>query len=197
MSKRSIIACSFVLLFTLFFPILLLSKIAKVAVDPEGGDFDDLFRKYSRTYFGRLDWRYFKSQAFAESSLNPKAKSHAGALGLMQLMPATYNEVRTKVSLSRDPYHVESNIHAGILYNLQQYNKWTEKRSSKDRLALMFASYNAGFGNIYRAQRLERSKGRPAVKWVDIRKSLPEVTGRHAKDTTKYVEKIFYMRTRL
>ncbi|MGB0370941.1 MAG: transglycosylase SLT domain-containing protein [Opitutales bacterium] len=194
MRKRWIILGALGLLLISSLPFLLSSK---VAVSRESGDYDDLFRKYSRTYFGRLDWRYFKSQAFAESSLNPKAKSHAGAMGLMQLMPATYKEVRNKVGLSRDPYHVESNIHAGILYNLSQYKKWTEKRSEKDHLSLMFASYNAGFGNIYKAQKLERAQGRSAVKWSEIQRSLPKVTGNHAKDTIYYVDKIFYMRTRL
>ena len=194
MRKRGFIACLVGFGLLLCLPFLLPRKGLESA--REGG-YDDLFRKYGRTYFGRLDWRYFKSQAFAESSLNPRAKSPVGAMGLMQLMPATYAEVRKKVSLSRDPYHVESNIHAGILYNLQQYNKWTEKRTTKDRLSLMFASYNAGFGNILRAQKLERAKGRAGVKWSGIQKSLPEVTGRHANDTIRYVDKIFYMRTKL
>ncbi len=194
MRKRWIIACALGLFAFLCLPFLLPRKAVEYRFS---GDYDDLFLKYSRTYFGRLDWRYFKSQAFAESSLNPRARSHVGAVGLMQLMPATYAEIRRKVGLSRDAYDVESNIHAGILYDLQQYEKWTEKRSAKDRLALMFASYNAGFGNIYRAQKLERSKGRSGVNWSDIQASLPEVTGRNADDTIRYVDKIFYMRTKL
>ena len=59
--------------------------------------FDQYFSKYSKRHFGvGFDWRYFKAQAVAESNLRPDATSRAGAVGVMQIMPRTYEEIRNK-----------------------------------------------------------------------------------------------------
>ena len=59
--------------------------------------YDEIFRKYSKQYFGvGFDWKVFKAQAMTESNLNPEAKSWVGAKGVMQLMPATYQEIQSK-----------------------------------------------------------------------------------------------------
>ena len=63
-------------------------------VDAWPDEYDGHFRKYTKRYFGPyFDWRWFKAQAIAESGLDPDARSQAGALGLMQIMPATYEEI--------------------------------------------------------------------------------------------------------
>ena len=57
--------------------------------------YDMHFSKYSKRYFGvGFDWRYFKAQAVAESNLREDARSWAGAEGLMQIMPRTFQEIR-------------------------------------------------------------------------------------------------------
>ena len=57
--------------------------------------FDHHFSKYSKRYFGpAFDWRYFKAQAVAESRLEENATSVAGAVGIMQVMPQTFKEIR-------------------------------------------------------------------------------------------------------
>ncbi len=155
------------------------------------GRYDEIFRKYTRTYFGRMSWKWFKAQSIQESSLQPQAKSSAGAMGLMQLMPATFQEIRKEVGLPNAPYDPSANIHAGIRYNLKCYNVWTEDRSSGEILKLMFASYNAGPGNIIRAQKVVRS-GRlcDGTRWDCIRRGLPQVTGSHSKETIQYVANV-------
>ncbi len=155
------------------------------------GRYDEIFRKYTRTYFGRMSWKWFKAQSIQESSLEPHAKSSAGAMGLMQLMPATFQEIRKEVGLPNAPYDAKANIHAGIWYNLKCYNVWTENRSSGEILKLMFASYNAGPGNIIRAQKVVRSGGIcDGKRWDCIRRGLPQVTGNHSKETIQYVAKV-------
>ena len=153
--------------------------------------YDEIFRKYTRTYFGRMSWKWFKAQSIQESSLQPHAKSAAGAMGLMQLMPATFQEIRKEVGLPNAPYDANANIHAGIWYNLRCYNVWTENRSSREILKLMFASYNAGPGSVIRAQKVVRSGGIcDGKRWDCIRRGLPQITGNHSKETIQYVANV-------
>ena len=57
--------------------------------------YDRHFSKYSKRYFGAgFDWRYFKAQAIAESGLQADARSRVGAIGIMQVMPRTFEDIR-------------------------------------------------------------------------------------------------------
>ena len=53
--------------------------------------YDELFRKYGRTI--EVDWRLLAAQSFEESRFNPAAESWAGAVGLMQVLPRTAEEL--------------------------------------------------------------------------------------------------------
>ena len=119
--------------------------------------YDDTFRKYTQRFFGPgYDWRIFKAQAMAESNLNMNAKSWVGARGLMQLMPSTFKEVRTKnpeiVSIDKP----EWNIAAGIYYDRQLWKQWTDQQGNQGSEPFMLASYNAGRGTLLRAQDVAR-----------------------------------------
>ena len=153
--------------------------------------YDVYFRKFTRTYFGRVSWKWFKAQAIQESLLEPRARSRVGAMGLMQIMPATFQEIRREIGLLDTPWDPRTNIKAGIYYNLKCYRAWNERRSETDKLLLMFASYNAGTGNIVRAQKVVRDRmvcsGRT---WACVQKGLPAVTGRHSEETILYVDRI-------
>ena len=154
--------------------------------------YDPLFSKYSKRYFGVLfDWRYFKAQAVAESNLNADAKSWVGARGIMQIMPATYEEIRRKDKLIQgsvtDP---RWNIAAGISYNRSLYDFWYEDRTLSEKLRFTFGSYNAGKGNVLKAQRRARDQGLNPRIWHSISATLPDVTGKHSQETLNYVRRI-------
>ena len=154
--------------------------------------YDSYFKKYSKHSFGPgFDWRYFKSQAIAESNLNSDAKSHIGAKGIMQIMPKTFEEIKYKhPSIKGSSLQPKWNIAAGIYYDKAIWKLWKAKRPFNDRLAFMFGSYNAGKGNILKAQKIAKKTGLDPNRWASIEKELSKVTGRHSKETIGYINKI-------
>ena len=92
----------------------------------------------------------------AESAYKPKARSHAGAMGLMQLMPATAR--RFGVS---DAYNTEQNIRAG-----STYLKWLLGQFGSMELAA--AGYNAGEGNV-------KKYGNKIPPFIETKAYVPKV----------------------
>lgn len=155
--------------------------------------YDKHFNKYSKRFFGvGFDWHYFKAQAIAESNLSPDAKSHVGAIGIMQIMPRTFEEIseRSKV-IEHAPEDPKWNIAAGIWYNKQHFDFWQKGRALEERLKFMYGSYNAGRSNLLKAQRQAINEGINPREWESMYVALPQVTGSHSKETLNYVERIF------
>ncbi|WP_245760324.1 lytic transglycosylase domain-containing protein [Roseivivax halotolerans] len=71
-----------------------------------------------------------------ESAGNPRAVSHAGAMGLMQIMPGTWAELRAAHRLGDDPFDPRDNILAGAAYLRQMYDRFGSPG--------FLAAYNAG-----------------------------------------------------
>ena len=136
-------------------------------------DYDPHFRKYAKRYFGpHFDWRWFKAQAIAESRLDPGARSPVGARGVMQLMPATFEEIRRENPHFIDLDEPRWNIAAGIYYDRQLFRKW-RGLPEMDRLYLALASYNAGYGRVRSGY---RKASEPVKGWNDVRDHLPGQT---------------------
>ena len=74
-----------------------------------------------------------------ESNGNSRAVSPAGAMGLMQIMPATWAELRTRHGLGADPLDVRDNIAAGAAFLRAMHDRY-------GTAAAMLAAYNAGPG---------------------------------------------------
>ena len=124
--------------------------------------YDDLLREYSPQL--GWDWRLLGSQMYQESRFKPNARSWAGAVGLLQLMPATAKQVG--VRNSRDP---EQNVRGGVKYLRWLETRWTDNVTDpKERLKFVLASYNAGSGHVEDAQRLAAKNGDDPKKWDDV-----------------------------
>jgi hypothetical protein len=96
----------------------------------------------------RVPERWIRAIMHLESARDPRAVSRKGALGLMQIMPATFAELRLRHQLGRDPYDPHDNILAGTAYLRELYDRYGSPG--------FLAAYNAGPG------RYEASlKGRP------------------------------------
>lgn len=154
--------------------------------------YDPYFKKYSKRYFGPgFDWRHFKAQAVAESRLKADVRSRVGAVGVMQIMPRTFKEIlRKNPSIKGSRSQPRWNIAAGIYYDRQIWKVWKAERPFQDRLNFMFGAYNAGKANVLKAQKVAASQGLNPNLWNAIEVSLPEITGRHSRETIGYVRKI-------
>ena len=172
---------------------LLLTVCATSARAQQGvpNTYDDVFRKYSKQYFGvGFDWKVFKAQAMAESNLNPHARSWVGAKGVMQLMPATYAEIQSKNPDMGDINDPRWNIAAGIYYDRQLWRSWTDPASITDRISFVLSSYNAGRGTILKAQDTAAQEGLDSRTWINVETVAPRVPRWRHVETIGYVRRI-------
>jgi len=135
------------------------------------------------------DWRWLKAQCWAESRLDPLAVSPAGAYGLCQFLKGTAGDVGRKLGVSPESFWLpEVSIRAAGYYMGQLTRSWRSPRPPLDRHKLALASYNAGIGNLLKAQ----NHCNNARLYDDVIPCLPRVTGRHSKETIGYVQNIVY-----
>jgi membrane-bound lytic murein transglycosylase MltF len=144
----------------------------------------DLFKKYSGQY--QLDYLLMAAQGFQESGLDQTVKSPVGAIGVMQVMPATGQELKVG-----DIRQIEPNIHAGakyIRFIVDEYYK-DEPMSQLDKGLFAFASYNAGPGRIRQLRREAEKRGLdPNVWFGNVEQIASERIGR---ETVTYVSNIY------
>jgi membrane-bound lytic murein transglycosylase MltF len=143
-----------------------------------------LFEKYGARY--SFDPLMLAAQGYQESQLNQNAKSHVGAIGVMQIMPATGQQMNVG-----DIRTIESNIHAGTKYMdhlMRQYFS-TANFSEGNRPLFAFASYNCGPGNVARARREAEKRGLDPNKWFNNVEIV--VAQQIGTETTTYVRNIY------
>ena len=143
-----------------------------------------LFRKYCEKY--DMDTLLMAAQGYQESRLNQNAKSHVGAIGVMQLMPATGKEQNVG-----DIHQVEPNIHAGVKYVRFMLDKYygNEPMDALNKGLFTFASYNAGPGRIAQLRRIAKQRGlNPNVWFNNVELVAAEKIGR---ETVTYVGNIY------
>jgi membrane-bound lytic murein transglycosylase MltF len=143
-----------------------------------------LFRKYGEKY--GFDPLMLAAQGYQESGLDQNAKSHVGAIGVMQIMPATGAELKVG-----DIRLTEANIHGGAKYMDQLVTRYfpDAKFSDANRSLFAFASYNAGPGRIAQMRKEAEKRGLDPDKWFN---NVELVTAEKVGiETTTYVRNIY------
>jgi membrane-bound lytic murein transglycosylase MltF len=143
-----------------------------------------LFETYGARY--DVDSLLMIAQGYQESRLDQSVKSPVGAIGVMQLMPATGQELKVG-----DITSVEPNIHAGVKYfrfMIDQYYK-DEPMTPLNKGLMTLASYNAGPNKIRQLRREAEKRGLdPNVWFGNVERIASERIGR---ETVQYVSNIF------
>jgi len=123
--------------------------------------FDDVMKEAAASI--SWDWRLIASVTYQESGFDPRVESWAGAMGLMQLMPATVAQF--KVVNVMDP---RQNIQAGVSVLKHLDDVWARTVSDpQERIKFVLASYNVGLTHVTDARNLARKYGKDPVKWDD------------------------------
>jgi membrane-bound lytic murein transglycosylase F len=131
--------------------------------------------EYSRRY--DLDWRLVFAVMRQESRFSIEAESHRGAIGLMQIMPATFETIAERMGLE-DIMNPRNNIAAGIRH-LSELSNSFEGASPEDRTRLTLAAYNAGIGRVLDAQHLAVFLNDNPMTWEGVRDALPFLSRRY------------------
>ena len=152
-------------------------------------------KRYLPIPYGIWGGNLLKAQYYQESLLNPNAVSHVGAKGIAQFMNPTWKDVVRELKIPKRirPTNTKWAIRAGAYYMSKLRRSWKSKRKERDRYNLSLASYNAGFGNLLKAQRFAGG----AIEFQPIIDQLHLVTGRHAAETRQYVVRIWKIYKRL
>jgi len=144
------------------------------------------FQKYATRY--DFDWLLLMAQGYQESQLDQKTRSPVGAIGVMQVMPATAKDKNVGIP---DIQLVEPNIHAGVKYMRFLVNEYFDEPGIDrvNRHLFAFASYNAGPNRIARLRKQAAAQGLDPNKWFNnVEVVVAEDVGR---ETVQYVSNIY------
>ena len=128
----------------------------------------DLFRKYGTQY--EIDYLLMMAQAFQESGLDQNAKSPVGAIGIMQIMPATGKDLKVG-----DISQLEPNINAPM--------------TPLNKGLFAFASYNAGPGRVAQLRREAAKRGLDPNRWFNNVELV--AADKIGSETVNYVSNIY------
>jgi membrane-bound lytic murein transglycosylase MltF len=143
-----------------------------------------LFRKYGQRY--SFDHLMVTALGYQESRLDQNARSHVGAIGIMQLMPETARGLKVG-----DITQAEPNVHGGFKYLRQIYDRHLDAGGldEQNRTLLAIAAYNAGSGRIASLRAEAAQKGLDPNVWFN---NVELVAARRVgQETVVYVRNIY------
>jgi membrane-bound lytic murein transglycosylase F len=140
------------------------------------------YRPFIKASAGRygFDWCLIAAQMYRESHMDPESRGINGALGLMQILPATARGLKLG-----DPLDPVTNIKAGVMYLRTLYSMF-ETVGEEDRLKMAMAAYNAGPGHVGDARRLAAEMGLDPNRWDSVAQALPLLRYRKYHRGTEY-----------
>ena len=147
------------------------------------------FETYGQTY--GIDWLELVAQAYQESRLDQSVVSHAGAIGVMQLLPSTAADKNVGIP---DISTVENNIHAGTKYMafLREHYFSDSEIHPAAKMDFAWASYNAGPNRIRRLRKKAQERGFDPNRWFgNVEVLAAEKIGRETVDYVRNINKYF------
>lgn len=145
-----------------------------------------LFQRYADRY--EFDWLMVISQAYQESRLDHSLRSHAGAIGIMQMLPDTAADRNVDVG---DITDLENNIHAGNKYLrfIRDTYFESEPMDQLNKTLFSFAAYNAGPRRVAKLRKEAKQKGLDPNVWFD---NVEVIAARRiGRETVDYVSNIY------
>lgn len=144
----------------------------------------EIFRKYGEQY--NVDWLLMAAQGYQESRLDQTVRSKSGAIGVMQVLPATGKELKVGDIRLLDP-----NINAGIKYIRFMRDRYFagEPMTDLNKMLFTFASYNAGPAKIARLRKEAAANGFDPNIWFNNVERIVQL--RIGNETVQYVSNIF------
>lgn len=147
---------------------------------------EHIFMKYGENY--GIDYLMAAAQGYQESRLDQSARSKAGAIGVMQLLPSTARDRNVDI---HNIHEVDANIHAGIKYLnfLREYYFSDPAIDDTNRTLLALAAYNVGPGRMGELrERAERDGYNPNVWFDNVELVAARQVGR---EPVQYVANIY------
>lgn len=142
-------------------------------VDNLVNELGDVIKRESDYY--KLDWRIVLAIIRQESYFNANARSHAGAFGLMQIMPRTGEGLQNELKIE-DTQSPKNNLIAGIYYYATLVSQFREFGDEKYKFAL--ASYNAGLGRVIDAMTITAYFGKDYKQWENVKEAYPYLSSK-------------------
>lgn len=145
-----------------------------------------LFRTYGAQY--DFDWLMLASFAFQESGFDQNARSHVGAIGVMQVMPSTAADRAVGIDNIEE---LENNVHAGTKYLsvLRGHYFSDPDMEPTERMLFTMAGYNAGPNRINRLRRVAAARGLDPNVWFNNVELI--VAAQVGREPVNYVGNIY------
>jgi membrane-bound lytic murein transglycosylase MltF len=146
----------------------------------------ETFERYGEQY--GFDPLLIAAQGYQESGLDHSRRSHAGAVGVMQVLPSTARDPAVGIENLED---LDSNVHAGTRYLRHVVDRYFDEPGIDDenRLLFAFAAYNAGPTRIRRLRREASAEGLDPNVW--FRNVELVVARKIGRETVQYVANIY------
>lgn len=167
------------------------TRIIKNAITSDEGkkftELVDIFKHYGDE--NNFDYLMIAAQGYQESQLNQNRRSPRGAVGVMQLLPAT--AAGKPINITGIEKNPELNIKAGARYLKHLRDTYINEPgiSERNRTLMAFAAYNAGPGNLRAFRQIAKESGlNPNVWFNNVELGAAKKVGR---ETVQYVSNIY------